>query len=205
MVLSKTRTFLAYLTGLWKIYFIRRFKYLWKKYNILRSSPRRCLEYRILPYIYAHREYQNILFVGVAGCTVHYEDYLSHKKNLWTIDLDPEKAVSGMKGRHFVDSIENIDKYFWDGQLDAVIMNGVYGWGLDDETALDNSLKKIFRALRPGGLLVFGWDKTPKHDPIGLDDRPHFSDYKDFDIFGRSRIELDNKHHHIYSFHKKPE
>ena len=204
MWLEKIKNNIAYLKGLIHIYLLRHVFHYFRPYNILRSSPRRCLEYRLFPYFYARDEFQNMLFVGVAGCTKHYEDYFAHKRSIYSIDIDPEKAVSGVAGRHIVDSVENIDKYFKDGSLDAVLMNGVYGWGLDNEEALLRSIEKIKKALRSGGVLLFGWDKVPKHDPINLDDKKCFSDFKRIKIFGKSRIELDNKHRHIYDVYVKP-
>ena len=205
MVLAKIKTYGRYLIGLWKIYFIRRFKYLWKKYNILRSSPRRCLEYRIMPYFFAHEEFQNILLVGVSSCTEHYDEYYGGKTSVRSIDNDPEKARYGCRGgRHIVDSIEDIDRHFSENYFDVVFMNGVYGWGLNNEETLIKSLQNIRKVLKSGGILVFGWDKTPRYDPVDLDSKPYFSDFKEFELSGTPRINLDNKHRHTYQFFQKP-
>jgi SAM-dependent methyltransferase len=192
-----------YFVGLFRIYFIRRFEYLWKHYNILRSRPRRCLEYGIFPHFYAHEEFKDMLFIGVSSCTEHYDEYFKNK-TFYTIDIDPERARYGSKKRHIIDSAENITKYFKDGSLDAVIMNGVYGWGLDDDKTLIKTIEGIKRILRPGGVFVFGWDKVPKYDPIDIDGKNLFGGFSSYSILGKTRIELKTKHRHIYCFYQKP-
>jgi SAM-dependent methyltransferase len=202
-MLQKLRRILKYISGLWRIYFIRRFEYLWKHYNILRSKPRRCLEYAIFPHFYASDEFKNMLFIGVSTCTEHYDDYF-RKKTFHTIDIDPERAKYGSKKRHIIDSAERVAKYFPENSLDAVIMNGVYGWGLDDEGTLVKTIEGIKKILRPGGVFVFGWDKVPKYDPIDIEKKDFFVGFEPYRIFGKTRIELDTKHRHIYIFFRKP-
>jgi len=203
-VYRKYFTYFQNLPGLFHIFFLRNVKHRFAKYNILRSGPRKCLEFRLFPYFHDSDEFQNILLVGVSSCTEHYDEYFARKKSVRSIDLDPERARFGCRGgRHIVDSVENIDKYFGEGELDAVLMNGVYGWGLDKEESLVKALGAVRRVLRQGGVLLFGWNKVPKYDPIGLDDKPYFRDFERMQISGASRIELDNKHRHIFDFYRK--
>ena len=203
--MKKIVDFINLLKAKWGIFYLREIKSRWtKRFNILNSGPRRCMEYRIFPYFHANSDIQNILLVGVAECTRHYEDYFKDKKLVYTIDIDPEKAVSGIPGRHITDTVENIDKYFPDPTFDAVLMNGVYGWGMNDEASLIRSLEKVRKVLKKGGVLLFGWDKVPKYDPIDLDSKPYFKDFEKFRITGVERVELDNKHHHIFDFYRKP-
>lgn len=197
--------FLKYLAGKLYMFYLRDLKSRWaKRYSILNSGPRKCMEYRIFPHFYADDRLQNLLLVGVAGCTRHYEDYFKGKKMVYTIDVDPEKAESGIPDRHIVDSVDNIDRHFKEATFDAVLMNGVYGWGLNDEAALIRSLEKIGKVLRRGGILMFGWDKVTKYDPINLDSKPYFKDFEKIKMAGTERIEMDNKHHHIFDFYRKP-
>lgn len=193
-----------YFVGKVYLFYLRNIKRYWTNYSILRAAPRRYLEYRFFPRFYADGEIQNILLVGVAPYTRHYADYFKGKKGVWSIDVDPERANSGVAGQHIIDSVENVDKYFKEGSIDCVIMNGVYGWGLDKEEAVVKTLDGIKKILRKGGILLFGWNKVPKYDPIYLDGRPYFNGLERFKINGASRTELDAKHHDVFDVYRKP-
>jgi SAM-dependent methyltransferase len=185
------------------MFFLRNIKQRSANYNILRSGPRKCLEFRLFPYFHDSDDFQTILLVGVAPCTQHYGEYFKHKKAVYSIDVDPKRAAFGVPGYHTTDFIENIEKYFKDNYFDSVLMNGVYGWGLDKEESLIKAIGAIKRILRRGGVLLFGWDKVPKYDPLDLDSKSYFRDFVKIEISGASRIELDNKHHHIFDFYRK--
>ena len=140
----------------------------------------------------------------MSKCTQHYPEYFRHKSSFYTIEIDPAKSDRGAPGHHITDSIENIGNYFKEGTFDCVLMNGVYGWGLNDEPTLLRSLSAVLRVLKKSGVLLWGWDKSPKYDPLNLDGKPYFRDFEKYEIGGAARIELDNKHHHIYDLYRKP-
>lgn len=187
------------------MFFLRNLKRWQARYNIKRSPARRTLEYRILPYFLVNEEFRRILLVGTASFTRHYDLFFAGKEAVYTIDNDPRFADYGIRGRHIIDSIENIDRHFDEGYFDCVLMNGIYGWGLDEKEALEKSLRNIRKVLRSGGVLLFGWNKVRDHDPLNLDSERYFRDFDEFKGLGKSRIEIpSNASNHIFSFYQKP-
>ena len=174
------------------------------KYKTKNTTARRCFEYCILPHFYVRAEFQDILIVGVVSFTRHYDEYFKGKRSVYTIDSNPNAASLGIRGRHIIDSIENIDMHFGPNSLDCVLMNGVYGWGLDGEGAVQKALANIRKVLRKGGVLVLGWDKTKEHDPLNLDGKPYFRDFSEYKGLGGSRIKAPfSRLNHIFDFYMK--
>ncbi len=114
---------------------------------------RRLLRDIILPY-YATHEFRRVLFVGTRFYTRRYERRF-RRGAFRTIDADPRMAKHGSKD-HIVDRIEALGAHVRNGSLDAIIMNGVIGWGVNSISALDAALDACLAALRPGGHLVLG-------------------------------------------------
>ena len=186
------------------MFYLRNVKRLWARYKLSAAADRKYMECRIFPHFFADDELQNILFVGVAPYTRHYNEYFKRKKNLSSLDIDPNQADFGVPEHHIIDSVENVDKYFKEGSIDCVMINGVYGWGLNDEGAVRKSIEGMRKVLKKGGILLFGWDKVPKFDPVYLDGQPYFDSLERFKINGASRIELDGKWHHVFDIYRKP-
>ena len=93
------------------------------------THDRYLLEEVIFPELRSRDDIQNILFVGCEKYTAHYPAAFADRSFV-TIDIDPFKARYGAD-RHVVDSITNLEAHFPPGAFDAVIFNGVIGWGLD--------------------------------------------------------------------------
>jgi hypothetical protein len=59
----------------------------------------------------------------------------------YTIDVNPSAVAYGAGPRnHFVDSVEHADRYFDPASLDAILLNGVFGYGLDDPQRAEKSV-----------------------------------------------------------------
>jgi SAM-dependent methyltransferase len=116
---------------------------------------RRLLENEILPTLAADPEIQRVLSVGVAWYTARYPDLLPGK-SYTTLDVDPERA-SLAGDRHVVGDVRDLERHF-DARhvFDAVLMNGVIGYGLDMHDDVDRALRACAARLRPGGTLVIG-------------------------------------------------
>jgi hypothetical protein len=122
------------------------------------------LERDIFPALQRDLSVRSILFVGCAWYTLHYP-WLFRDKIFWTLEIDPGEACYGAD-RHIVASCESIGTHFPRGELDCVILNGVFGFGLNSPEALDRTLRGIHDALRSGGLFIFGWNDLPAHAPF---------------------------------------
>jgi hypothetical protein len=113
---------------------------------------RKLLEQEILPAL--AKEAQRVLFVGVQWYTARYRALFAGK-TFATIDPNPKLAEFGSE-EHAVDVVENLERHFSGTTFDAVVMNGVIGFGLNDATKVDAALAACAAKMRQGGLLVLG-------------------------------------------------
>ncbi len=132
--------------------------------NLIHGPTRLYMEREILPWVRQHCS--KVLFVGTAPYTYHYEKGF-RRGQYTTIDVHPSTAAWGARD-HIVAPIQEIDRHRPRGCFDCVIMNGVFGFGVDKVEDMRAALGAVHTVLRPGGLLVLGWN-TDKHvDPEAL-------------------------------------
>ncbi len=172
--------------------------------SFLRNEDRRVLEQIILPHFIRDRECQDILFVGCDWYTQGYNAWFE-EKNYWTIDVDPAMRKFAAK-QHIVDGLQNISHHFQREALDLIVCNGVFGWGLDDATAVEQAVRGCHEALRPGGVLVIGIDGVQEHRPYALEKSVAllaFEPYA-FPPLRTSDYLTDTPHRHRFLFYRKP-
>ena len=136
-------------------------------FNFDRSfSDRRYMTDKILPAL-TLSNVQRVLFVGCKEYTAHYGKKLTRAAiDYWTTDIDPAAAIWGAKSHHIVCDIGRIDDVCPAELFDAVLLNGVIGDGVDDESQMNRTVTAIARILRPNGILLIGWNSLKKHpDP----------------------------------------
>jgi len=170
------------------------------------SAVRKYFEYRILPHFRADKRFQRILIVGIAEFTQHYSTFFKRKEFVRTIDTDPEVTSFSSEEIHIVDSIENIDQYVDDNCFDLILMNGVYGWGLSSEKALQKSLEHVHKVMKPDGVLLFGWNEMEQYDPLNIRSKNYFHVFTPYMFNGKSEIKIPpskNPKQHVFSFYKK--
>jgi SAM-dependent methyltransferase len=165
--------------------------------EVLEEPDRRFLVEVILPAIRRARPH-NLLFVGCQRYTVQYYEYFSEAGiECWTVDIDPACARWGAKRNHIVGDFQFIDRYC-DVIFDAVIMNGVFGYGIDTPEHMERSLVKLWKILKPGGFMVLGWNTDRIPDPNALSAfKTYFSYHSTAPLSGRHPIPSST---HIYDF-----
>lgn len=115
------------------------------------------------------------------------------------LDIDPSAAQFGARNRHVTASILDVHQYFDSSFFDIVMLNGVFGWGINSREDQDKALQCIREVLRPGGVLLLGWDTDRSEDtfvalaaahgfsyrnPMGLPNRVQFkTSYHTYDLF----------------------
>ncbi len=132
-----------------------------------RYADRRVLEQIIIPFILSRFEPQTVLEVGREPYEAFYNEFFVGRE-LWTIDRDAAKARFGAP-RHIVDDAANLGNHFPAGYFDVVLMNGVFGWGLNQPEVIEKAFAAVHALLAPGGLFVLGWNDTPDLVPVPLD------------------------------------
>lgn len=132
-------------------------------------SDRRYMTENILPALETH-QMRRILSVGCKAYTVRCGRRLARAGiDYWTADIDPDAAIWGEPGRHIVCDVTTIDEFCAPESFDAVLLNGVIGHGVDEEDAMNRALEAIGQILKPGGLLLVGWNSNKDHpDPMDL-------------------------------------
>jgi SAM-dependent methyltransferase len=134
-------------------------------FNLDRSfSDRRYLTETIFPAL-ASSNLRRVLFVGCKAYTARYGRQLTRAGiDYWTTDIEPAAAIWGERDHHIVCDIANIDEVCPAGSFDVVLLNGVIGFGVDDESGINRTVTAIARILRPNGMLLIGWDSL-KNSP----------------------------------------
>jgi SAM-dependent methyltransferase len=132
-------------------------------------SDRRYMTQHILPALVSAKV-QRVLFVGCKAYTARYGKRLTRGGvEYWTTDINPAAAIWGEKNHHIVCDIAKIDDVCPAESFGAVLLNGVIGDGVDDESEMNRTVTAIARILRPNGILLIGWDSLKKHpDPMEI-------------------------------------
>jgi hypothetical protein len=76
-----------------------------------------------------------------------------------TLEADARAARHGAR-RHIVGRLGHLDRLLAPAALDVIVCNGVLGWGLDEPAAVNAAFAACHATLRPGGLLLVGWNDT---------------------------------------------
>ncbi len=130
-------------------------------------ADRRVLEQIIIPFVLSRFEPRRVLEVGREPYEVFYNEFFVGRE-LWTIDWDTGKAPFGAR-HHIVDDAANLRRHFPEQYFDFVLMNGVFGWGLNKRESIERTFDAVDKVLAPGGLFVLGWNDTPDLVPVPLD------------------------------------
>jgi SAM-dependent methyltransferase len=132
----------------------------------IQSPDRVLLEGRLLPAFAADPTLRSLLFVGCGPYTRHYAALFEPASARFrTLDIDPRRARFGHAG-HIVAALQDVGRHLAPASVDAVVCNGVYGFGLDERDELDAALRASWTVLRPGGAFVLGWNDVPAFAPF---------------------------------------
>ena len=166
------------------------------------SHDREILERTILPYLAS--TCQSVLFVGCAKYTKGYNK-LFERQEYWTIDCMESRAKYGSK-RHIRGDITQLSRHFEKNYLDVIIMNGVLGWGVDTDEEISRALEECRIVLKPGGLLILGWnDFIPIFSKRLGEILSSNQGFRAFDFPGLNTSEYHSiGRGHVFSFLRKP-
>jgi SAM-dependent methyltransferase len=165
-------------------------------------EDRNVLEGIIIPFILSRFEPETVLDIGREPYESFYNEFFEGRE-LWTVDWNAERARFGAPN-HIVDSAANLTSHFAEGYFDFVLMNGVFGWGLNERDAVERAFIAIHAVLNPRGIFVLGWNDTPDLVPVPLDEiqsLKRFTPYHFAPLGGTSF--LCDTFRHTYSFYVK--
>jgi hypothetical protein len=167
------------------------------------TADRRLLEDVVLPHYAQRDDVRTVLLVGTRWYTRHYPGLLGATRAI-TLDIDPAAAVDGSPHRHLVGDVRDLATLLPEASLDAVIFNGVYGWGLDDAPGFERALEGIAAVLRAEGDLVFGWNDVARRRPFDWRDSTalarHFAPLPFGPLDGATHVALPTDNRHCFEF-----
>lgn len=166
--------------------------------QILSRNDRIFLEQTIVPLI-TGLDMRHVLFVGCRPYTRHYpKAFASHGLTLWTMDIDPDAERFGHANHHCTEDVLKLSNTTFPVVFDAVIVNGVIGYGVNEPGEIDAAFQAFGRTMPTGSLLVVGWNTDRSIDPLTLPSaRTLFCECSV--VEGRSRITFDALTH-VYDF-----
>ena len=133
--------------------------------KIVRSPDRLVLVGRYIPAFAAGGG--RILWVGCQAYTADYPAMLeAGGGEVWTLEFDPAAALWGREGRHRTGDLKVADTLIPDLTFDAILCNGVLGFGVNSPPDQKAALAAMAKLLRPGGLLLLGWNTDKISDPV---------------------------------------
>lgn len=129
-----------------------------KDRRILRLPSRIFLETTVIPALAAAGR-RRMLSVGTRSYNrALYQRCRAEGIAVWSIDLDPAAAVYGAPAGHFVGSICDVDKLAAGQAFDAIIFNGVLGWGVNTPEDALTALAAIGKVATTDALMFIGWN-----------------------------------------------
>lgn len=171
-------------------------------YERLNFEDRDVLERIIFPYILAFKNPKKILDVGREHYQNFYNEFFTGRE-LWTMDVNKAKKEFGSEN-HVIDSIANVEKHFPKNKFDFIIMNGVFGWGLNNPKEIEKALNGIYNVLKNKGIFVFGYNDTEDLTPIPLDKIAALKKFKPYYFPPLKNTSfMANTGRHTYNFYKK--
>ena len=170
----------------------------------LPTHDRYLLEQIIFPVLLSRAEVHDILFVGCERYTATYPRVFA-ERHFVTIDSDPTKARYGA-AHHVIDTVANLRQHLAPGSLDAVILNGVIGWGLDRPEEINQAVHQCFSRLRAGGLFIVGWNDMPPWRPRPFEEIEGFRAFTPMTLppFPGPMYPTLGPLRHVFSFYARP-
>ena len=123
----------------------------------------------VIPLI-CERGVQRVLSVGCQRYSVEIETLLKARNiDVWTLDADPATTRWGSRDRHIIGDARHIDEIDRCYGFDCVILNGVLGFGIDTRKDIERTFLGLSRIMKPGSLLVLGWNVDLVDSPWSYD------------------------------------
>lgn len=169
-----------------------------------RRTDRYLLEDVIFPTLIESPEIGAVLFVGTAPYTRDYEVRFGATR-LRTIDVDVEQAPYGSHD-HIIGSFVEVGELLAADTFDAVVVNGVIGFGMDDLPSAERAFQGAYSVLRPGGWLILGWNEAAPHHPFPPDDIVALKLFvpEALPPFATARYPTYSPLRHVFDFYRKP-
>lgn len=140
-------------------------------------TDRRFLSEYIVPAVISTMP-KRVLWVGVQPYTLRTL-YQMENSGIEVSTIEPWDGMSqfGSSKHHMVSGIGDLGRHVRPATYDIIIINGVIGWGLDDERMIKDAVKVMHTHLKKDGVLVVGHNKLPNRGSCCGYFLPFFSPY----------------------------
>jgi SAM-dependent methyltransferase len=165
------------------------------------TPDRHVLEDVVLPALAERADIEKLLFAGCTRYTRRYPELFTGRE-FWTLDVDPDMSRYGAE-HHVVGSLTTLDRHFQRADLDAIICNGVLGWGLDEQDEAEAAIAHCFECLRPGGIFVLGWEEWVPVPPDSIEAINRFEPLT-LPPFPAARYPTFSYTNHTFNFYARP-
>jgi SAM-dependent methyltransferase len=147
---------------------VRRAIRVWRETRSMADRPdRKLLVGWILPQL--SKPGITVLWVGCQPYTQPYLDIIERPgAKCWTLEIDPSARWWGHPQRHVVGDVQEVGTLYLTRQFDVALVNGVFGYGLNALSEQNQAIRGLARILKPGGLLMLGWNTHRTPDPLQL-------------------------------------
>lgn len=147
-------------------------------YEREKFEDRNVLERIIFPEILATKNPQKILDIGREDYQAFYNHFFEGRE-LWTLEKKASRRFFGSEN-HITDDVANLGNHFPTDNFDLIIMNGVFGWGLNQPKDIESAFAAIANVLKPGGIFILGWNNLPGLVPVPLENIEALKSLKPF-------------------------
>lgn len=189
-----------------KLYFI---KWYWIRLTLNRhfesygkSGDRRFLEKIIFKSIF-NRKSAKILFVGVHTESEWYSRIWENDPRIEYECIDPVYEKLN-RDDFYQAKIQDLNEAIdFKGKYDIVIINGVFGYGINESKEIDEALVAAKYIMKPGALLIVGYRKSSQF--CDVDTRKIEEQFKKANIPGVNNHKQENLHSngHCFASYKK--
>jgi len=108
-----------------------------------------------------------VLWIGCRRYTKKYYALLEQQgAECWSVDSESGMKWWGRSGRHMTGDMLELRRLFPARFFDAVLCNGILGWGGDTPADQLKAFEALATVMKPGGWLLIGWDTDRISDPL---------------------------------------
>jgi hypothetical protein len=148
----------------------------------LKSENRLFLENQIFDLLNTRFKQQaeraRCLFLGTDKRSWHYPKCLDAE--LFTLDIEPKKAIYGNRGHHTIGSASTLLQYYAPRSFDAIIANGLIGFGMNQLADCEALLAGTHALLKENGLLVLGYNDGAEFVNFKVRDSKNYKLFEEF-------------------------
>jgi hypothetical protein len=102
------------------------------------------------------------------GCQPYLDTIERRSAKCWALQIEPSARWWGARTAIPTGDVRNVGLLYEKHQLNVALVNGLFGYGLNRRNGQDKAIAGIAHILKPGDLLMLGWNTHRTADPSQL-------------------------------------